>query len=191
MYNVSGKKQKTTDKTAVSASGWLGGYRLLVDEDGNSVVSGVFPGWVQFGPTLLTSSWTGSNGFLAFLNLKGKFKSGARAIVSSKGSATAGMARDKTGGLYVVGQFAGTANIGGTTLKSKGAAKVILTAPGKGSIKNIVSGVNGELIDHNDTILAAASCTTNAIVPPLKDMAAGEFSKPFGRARSGERRSAA
>ena len=56
----------------------------------------------------------------------------------------------------------------GQHLKSKGVAKVILTAPGKGDIKNIVSGVNSNLMNHNDTILAAASCTTNAIVPPLK-----------------------
>lgn len=53
-------------------------------------------------------------------------------------------------------------------LTSKGAAKVVLTAPGKGKIKNIVAGVNSGLIDAADRILAAASCTTNAIVPVLK-----------------------
>ena len=53
-------------------------------------------------------------------------------------------------------------------LKSNGAAKVVLTAPGKGDIKNIVSGVNSSLIEASDEILAAASCTTNAIVPVLK-----------------------
>lgn len=53
-------------------------------------------------------------------------------------------------------------------LASKGAAKVVLTAPGKGKIKNIVAGVNSGLIDAADRILAAASCTTNAIVPVLK-----------------------
>ncbi|MFP6835508.1 MAG: glyceraldehyde-3-phosphate dehydrogenase [Pseudomonadales bacterium] len=58
----------------------------------------------------------------------------------------------------------------GQHLKSKGAAKVILTAPAKGGIKNIVSGVNSSSIEPTDTILSAASCTTNAIVPPLKAM---------------------
>lgn len=53
-------------------------------------------------------------------------------------------------------------------LKSKGAAKVILTAPGKGDIKNIVAGINNEDIAAGDSIISAASCTTNAIVPPLK-----------------------
>ena len=53
-------------------------------------------------------------------------------------------------------------------LDSKGVAKVVLTAPGKGDLKNVVSGVNSNLIDAEDEIVAAASCTTNAIVPPLK-----------------------
>lgn len=55
-------------------------------------------------------------------------------------------------------------------LESKGAARVVLTAPGKGNIKNIVSGVNSGAFSKDDTILAAASCTTNAIVPVLKAM---------------------
>ena len=53
-------------------------------------------------------------------------------------------------------------------LDSNGVAKVVLTAPGKGDLKNVVSGVNSNLIDAEDKIIAAASCTTNAIVPPLK-----------------------
>ena len=53
-------------------------------------------------------------------------------------------------------------------LKAKGVAKVMLTAPGKGDIKNIVAGINDHDIAADDTILSAASCTTNAIVPVLK-----------------------
>ena len=56
----------------------------------------------------------------------------------------------------------------GLHLKAKGAAKALLTAPGKGDIKNIVHGVNHEDILAEDTILSAASCTTNAITPVLK-----------------------
>ncbi|MGB0467600.1 MAG: glyceraldehyde-3-phosphate dehydrogenase [Pontibacterium sp.] len=52
-------------------------------------------------------------------------------------------------------------------LKSKGVSRVVLTAPGKG-IKNIVMGVNDCDIAAEDTILSAASCTTNAITPVLK-----------------------
>lgn len=53
-------------------------------------------------------------------------------------------------------------------LKSPGCSKVILTAPGKGDVKNIVHGVNQADISPDDTILSAASCTTNAITPVLK-----------------------
>ncbi|GHD30162.1 glyceraldehyde-3-phosphate dehydrogenase [Parahalioglobus pacificus] len=53
-------------------------------------------------------------------------------------------------------------------LKSNGVSKVILTAPGKGDMKNVVAGINNDIIGANDTIISAASCTTNAIVPPLK-----------------------
>ncbi len=53
-------------------------------------------------------------------------------------------------------------------LKAKGIDKVLLTAPGKGDIPNIVYGVNQESLDlENETIFSAASCTTNAVVPPL------------------------
>jgi glyceraldehyde 3-phosphate dehydrogenase len=56
----------------------------------------------------------------------------------------------------------------GQHLKAKGIDKVLLTAPGKGDIPNVVYGVNHETIDLNDKIFSAASCTTNAIVPVLK-----------------------
>ncbi len=53
-------------------------------------------------------------------------------------------------------------------LQSKGVAKVLLTAPAKGDIKNIVYGVNDNMILADDKIISAASCTTNAITPVLK-----------------------
>jgi len=54
-------------------------------------------------------------------------------------------------------------------LQAKGVAKVLLTAPGKGDIPNIVYGVNQNAIDiEQETIFSAASCTTNAIVPGLE-----------------------
>lgn len=56
----------------------------------------------------------------------------------------------------------------GQHLECKGAAKALLTAPGKGDIKNIVYGINHTTIGENDRIVSAASCTTNAIVPVLK-----------------------
>ncbi|MFV2119445.1 glyceraldehyde-3-phosphate dehydrogenase [Streptomyces sp. Act-28] len=52
-----------------------------------------------------------------------------------------------------------------------GIAKVVLTAPGKGDVPNIVHGVNHDTVKPDEQILSCASCTTNAIVPPLKAMA--------------------
>ncbi|MEU6139751.1 glyceraldehyde-3-phosphate dehydrogenase [Streptomyces sp. NPDC047081] len=51
-----------------------------------------------------------------------------------------------------------------------GIDKVVLTAPGKGDVPNIVHGVNHDTIKPDEQILSCASCTTNAIVPPLKAM---------------------
>jgi len=56
----------------------------------------------------------------------------------------------------------------GNHLACQGASKVLLTAPGKGDIKNVVFGVNDGVIQPEDTIISAASCTTNAITPVLK-----------------------
>ncbi|TFC52366.1 glyceraldehyde-3-phosphate dehydrogenase [Cryobacterium sp. TMT1-21] len=53
-------------------------------------------------------------------------------------------------------------------LACPGVSRVLLTAPGKGALKNIVHGINHADIDLSDTIVTAASCTTNAITPVLK-----------------------
>ncbi len=52
-------------------------------------------------------------------------------------------------------------------LRSKGASRVLLTAPGKGDIPNIVFGINDAEITDDQHVLSAASCTTNAITPVL------------------------
>lgn len=57
----------------------------------------------------------------------------------------------------------------GKHLKAKGISKVLLTAPGKGDIPNVVYGVNQHSLNlKEETIFSAASCTTNAIVPGLQ-----------------------
>ncbi|MFT5442482.1 MAG: glyceraldehyde 3-phosphate dehydrogenase [Myxococcota bacterium] len=60
-------------------------------------------------------------------------------------------------------------------LKSPGTSKVLLTAPGKDDIPNIVYGVNHKGICEMGNALSAASCTTNAIVPILETV-----NKAFG-----------
>lgn len=56
----------------------------------------------------------------------------------------------------------------GQHLQARGVARVLLTAPGKGDLKNIVYGINHDSITADDKIVSAASCTTNAITPVLK-----------------------
>jgi len=46
-----------------------------------------------------------------------------------------------------------------------GAKKVIVSAPCKNADKTIVYGVNHKLINKNDLIISAASCTTNCLAP--------------------------
>ena len=48
-----------------------------------------------------------------------------------------------------------------------GAGKVLISAPGKGDMKTIVYGVNDDILDGNEQIVSAASCTTNCLAPVL------------------------
>ena len=49
-----------------------------------------------------------------------------------------------------------------------GAKKVVISAPAKGDCKTIVYGVNHDILDGTETIISAASCTTNCLAPALK-----------------------
>ena len=49
-----------------------------------------------------------------------------------------------------------------------GAKKVIISAPGKGTMKTIVYNVNSDTLDGSETVISAASCTTNCLAPVLK-----------------------
>lgn len=46
-----------------------------------------------------------------------------------------------------------------------GAKHVIISAPGKGNMKTIVYGVNSDILDGTETVISAASCTTNCLAP--------------------------
>ena len=48
-----------------------------------------------------------------------------------------------------------------------GAKKVIISAPAKGDVKTIVYNVNDNILDGSETIISAASCTTNCLAPVL------------------------
>ena len=49
-----------------------------------------------------------------------------------------------------------------------GAKKVLISAPGKGEMKTVVYNVNHDILNDNDVIVSAASCTTNCLAPVLK-----------------------
>lgn len=49
-----------------------------------------------------------------------------------------------------------------------GAKRVIVSAPCKGDVKTIVYNVNDDIIDNDDKVISAASCTTNCLAPALK-----------------------
>jgi glyceraldehyde 3-phosphate dehydrogenase len=59
-------------------------------------------------------------------------------------------------------------------------ARVLLTAPGKGELKNIVHGINHDTLEDTDQIVSA-SFTTNAITPVLKASTTGSRCDPRPR----------
>ncbi len=46
-----------------------------------------------------------------------------------------------------------------------GARKVVISAPGGNDVKTIVYGVNQNTLDGSETVISAASCTTNCLAP--------------------------
>ncbi|MCG8960779.1 type I glyceraldehyde-3-phosphate dehydrogenase [Neisseria meningitidis] len=46
-----------------------------------------------------------------------------------------------------------------------GARKVVISAPGGNDVKTVVYGVNQDILDSSETVISAASCTTNCLAP--------------------------
>ncbi|WP_338809294.1 type I glyceraldehyde-3-phosphate dehydrogenase [Neisseria leonii] len=46
-----------------------------------------------------------------------------------------------------------------------GAKKVVISAPGGDDVKTVVFGVNEHILDGSETVISAASCTTNCLAP--------------------------
>ncbi|WP_027121346.1 type I glyceraldehyde-3-phosphate dehydrogenase [Mycoplasma leonicaptivi] len=49
-----------------------------------------------------------------------------------------------------------------------GAKKVVISAPSDKDVKTVVFNVNHNILDKNDTLISAASCTTNSLAPMVK-----------------------
>jgi glyceraldehyde-3-phosphate dehydrogenase, type I len=46
-----------------------------------------------------------------------------------------------------------------------GARKIVISAPGGNDVKTVVYGVNQDILDGSETVISAASCTTNCLAP--------------------------
>lgn len=53
-------------------------------------------------------------------------------------------------------------------IRPDGAKRVLISAPGKGTLSTIVLGINDDTLDPNETIFSNASCTTNCLAPLVK-----------------------
>ncbi|MDF2879311.1 MAG: gapA [Clostridia bacterium] len=49
-----------------------------------------------------------------------------------------------------------------------GAKKVVISAPATGDLKTVVFNVNHDILDGSETVISAASCTTNCLAPMAK-----------------------
>ncbi|MDF2595885.1 MAG: gapA [Clostridia bacterium] len=49
-----------------------------------------------------------------------------------------------------------------------GAKKVVISAPATGDLKTVVFNVNHDVLDGTETVISAASCTTNCLAPMAK-----------------------
>ena len=49
-----------------------------------------------------------------------------------------------------------------------GAKKVVISAPASGDVKTVVYNVNHDILDGSETVVSAASCTTNCLAPVAK-----------------------
>lgn len=68
--------------------------------------------------------------------------------------------------LECTGFFASKA--GATAHLDAGAKKVIISAPAGNDVKTVVFNVNHNILDASDTLVSAASCTTNCLAPMAK-----------------------
>jgi hypothetical protein len=96
-----------------------------VDGSGNSYVAGEFQGTATFGSTMLASTGSQQDIFLAAYDASGNV------LWANKAGGTAGdfgrnIAVDETGNSYITGEFEGSASFGNTTLSSSGGVDIFV-----------------------------------------------------------------
>lgn len=91
---------------------------MVTDASGNSYLTGIFAGTVQFGPTTLTSAG-GNDIYVAKYDAAGALQWATR-VGGTGDDLVSGIAVDASGNLGVAGGYSGTAAFGTTTLASAG-----------------------------------------------------------------------
>ncbi len=93
-------------------------HDVEADDDGNSYATGIFSGSISFGGTSLSAAGD-QDGFLVGYNPDGTLR-WARRFGGSGADAGYGVETDATGNVYVVGEYVGSADFGGTTINGGG-----------------------------------------------------------------------
>jgi hypothetical protein len=100
-------------------------YAVARDDSGNIFVTGTFTGTVDFGGGALTSNGA-MDVFVAKYSSTGVHQWSRSFGGGGSGDSGNGIAVDGSGNVYVVGSFAGTANLGGGAMTSAGVEDIFL-----------------------------------------------------------------
>ncbi len=127
------------------------GFGIAVDVNGNSYVTGFFPGSATFGLDELEQTTLTSTGdidiFVAKYNSSGDLV-WAKKAGGSGGDMGAGIAVDVNGNSYVTGYFEGSATFGGTTLTSAGGGDLFVVKYNSSGILEWVKQSNSSSSDY-------------------------------------------
>jgi hypothetical protein len=108
------------DKAIVASTGVINVPGIIVDGKDNVLLAGMVTGEAHIGPATLTTEPGVYIAFLARMDPECNFTKVESAPPTDYRSLGRFVASDKTGGAYLVGDFRGTADFGGTILKSQG-----------------------------------------------------------------------
>ncbi|RPI19275.1 MAG: T9SS C-terminal target domain-containing protein [Ignavibacteriae bacterium] len=129
---------------------------IIVDESGNSFITGQFYGNAQFGPfNLVSGGW--ADVFLAKLNFSGNFQ-WAKKGGGSNFDAAYGSAFDNSGNLIITGTFTSSALFGSISFTANGAAAFILKYDNNGNaLSGLQSSGNTDGVWPTDIAVSASN----------------------------------
>jgi hypothetical protein len=116
---------------SLGGSGEQQAHGISADSDGKVLVTGEFQGTSQFGTHRLDSSGAPPDVFIAKLDRQGRVR-WAQRFGDGDREIGRGIDADSRGNIYFSGEFQGTIQIGGTTLRSAGGDDSFLAKTGPG-----------------------------------------------------------